>query len=268
MAARAWRHGRTQPTSSRSPTAATAAASVTRPRQARPRGWPIQRRSWSFSAGDHTTRSLTVTVPATATPGEYIGGLVVENDGPVQGEGAVAFDQIEREAIAVAITIPGARVPELKLGEANHEIVAGRSVVTIAARNTGNVRLKPAVLVLRDASGHRGQASTIPDGYVLRSNGHARRRVARHAPFARQLYGRADAHRRARRASGRRGGPLIVGSQPAIAPGGGGSAAAGPGRARRNVRIDRTRPRGLASRLRRSRAGAFLTFGIGVDRGA
>jgi hypothetical protein len=59
-----------------------------------------------------------------------------------------------RQAIAVVITIPGARLPELGLGEAHHDIVAGRSVVTVAVHNTGNVRLKPIVaFILRDASG-------------------------------------------------------------------------------------------------------------------
>jgi hypothetical protein len=104
-------------------------------------------------AGRHLTRSLTVTVPVDATPGEYISSLVVENDVSVEGSGAIGFDQVVRQAIAVAITVPGARMPELRLGEARHEIVAGRSVVTIAARNSGNVRLKPMVeFVLRDAS--------------------------------------------------------------------------------------------------------------------
>jgi hypothetical protein len=104
-------------------------------------------------AGAHTRRALTVTVPLDAGPGEYISSLVIENDVPVPGGGAIAFDQFVRQAIAVVVTVPGARTPELHLGAAHHEVVAGRSVVTIAAVNSGNVRLKPAVaFVLRDAS--------------------------------------------------------------------------------------------------------------------
>lgn len=104
--------------------------------------------------GRHVTRALSVTVPADATPGEYISSLVVENDTSVHTDGAIGFDQVVRQAIAVVITVPGPRMPELGLGEANHEIVAGRSVVTIAVHNTGNVRLKPMVaFLLRDASG-------------------------------------------------------------------------------------------------------------------
>lgn len=104
--------------------------------------------------GSRVQRPLTVSVPAEATPGEYISSLVVESDAPVSGEGGVALDQVVRQAIAVVITVPGLREPELGLGEAHHEVVAGRSFVSIDVHNTGNVRLKPAVeFVLRDASG-------------------------------------------------------------------------------------------------------------------
>jgi hypothetical protein len=104
--------------------------------------------------GRHLTRSLTVTVPAETTPGEYISSLVVENDAPIHADGAIGFDQVARQAIAVVITVPGERTPELGIGEAHHEIVAGRSVVTVDVHNTGNVRLKPLVaFLLRDATG-------------------------------------------------------------------------------------------------------------------
>jgi hypothetical protein len=106
-----------------------------------------------LAAGGHVRRSLTVTVPLDAGPGEYISSLVLENDAAVRNSGGVAFDQFVRQAIAVVITVPGARQPELRLGKAHHEIVAGRSVVSVAVENSGNVRLKPIVaFVLRDAT--------------------------------------------------------------------------------------------------------------------
>jgi hypothetical protein len=125
-----------------------------------------------LTPGAHTRRALTVTVPADAGPGEYISSLVIENDAPIHGDGAIAFDQIVRQAIAVVITVPGARAPELKLGEAHHEIVAGRSVVTIAVENSGNVRLKPAVaFVLRDATRTEMSRTTFQmDTFYARTN--------------------------------------------------------------------------------------------------
>jgi hypothetical protein len=50
--------------------------------------------------------------------------------------------------------VPGTRSPGLAIGEATHEVVAGKSVVSIALENTGNVRLKPLVtFALLDATG-------------------------------------------------------------------------------------------------------------------
>ena len=95
--------------------------------------------------GEHVRRSLTVTVPADTGPGEYITSLVLENDAVVRGDGDVAFDQIVRQAIAVVISVPGDRVPALELGDARHTVVAGRSIVSVAVENSGNVRLKPVI---------------------------------------------------------------------------------------------------------------------------
>jgi hypothetical protein len=104
-------------------------------------------------SGGRARRSFAVTVPLDAGPGEYITSLVIENDDPVRSDAGVAFDQIVRQAIAVVITVPGVRAPELVLGEAHQEIVTGRSIVKIAVENSGNIRLKPLVaFVLRDAT--------------------------------------------------------------------------------------------------------------------
>ena len=105
-------------------------------------------------AGSGVRRTFTVTVPTDAGPGEYITSIVLENDRPIQGGGAVALDQIVRQAIAVVVTVPGQRSPGLAIGEASHVVVAGRSIVSVAVENTGNVRLKPVVtFTLRDSAG-------------------------------------------------------------------------------------------------------------------
>jgi hypothetical protein len=106
--------------------------------------------------GERVRRSFTVAVPADAGPGEYITSLVLENDEPITDDGAVALNQIVRQAVAVVVTIPGQRSPALVIGEATHKTVAGRSVVAIAVENPGNVRLKPIVaFTLFDAAGDR-----------------------------------------------------------------------------------------------------------------
>jgi hypothetical protein len=89
-------------------------------------------------------RDFTVSVPENAGPGDYITGLVVENQNPIAGSGGVALNQIVRHVLAVAIAIPGPRHPALHISSAAHLLVAGRSVVAIAVENSGNSQLKPA----------------------------------------------------------------------------------------------------------------------------
>jgi len=105
-----------------------------------------------LAVGDRSTRAFTVTVPADAGPGEYITSLILENEHPIEQDGAVAARQVVRQALGVVVTVPGERSPEIEIGGATHKVVAGRSVLSVAVSNPGNVRLKPRVDVsLRDA---------------------------------------------------------------------------------------------------------------------
>jgi hypothetical protein len=88
-------------------------------------------------------RQFTVSVPADATPGDYITSLVLENENPIEGSGGVALNQIVRHALAIAIAIAGPRFPALDITSAAHTFVGGRSVVGIAVENQGNSKLKP-----------------------------------------------------------------------------------------------------------------------------
>jgi hypothetical protein len=111
-----------------------------------------QPRILQLPAGKAIERTFTLTVPKGTAPGEYISSVVVENDKPVKGRGAVAIDQVVRQAVTVAVRVPGALRPALAIGNARHSVVAGRSVVGVDVRNTGNARLKPrGQLVLGDS---------------------------------------------------------------------------------------------------------------------
>lgn len=85
-----------------------------------------------------------VTVPAGTPPGEYVTSLVIENVEPHRGTGSVAIDQVNRNAIAVAIEVPGAERAELQIGAVHHQVTAGFSVVTFEIDNPGNRHLRPA----------------------------------------------------------------------------------------------------------------------------
>jgi hypothetical protein len=120
-------------------------------------------RVMDLRAGQNVHRSLTVAVPSNVGPGEYISSIVLENDQPIRGAGAVALDQIVRQAIAVVITVPGDRAPAIAIGGATHKVVDGKSTIAVAVENTGNVRLTPlADLTLFDASGAEVSKATIP----------------------------------------------------------------------------------------------------------
>lgn len=109
------------------------------------------------------TRAFTIAVPRNTGPGEYITSILLENDKPTGGTGAVALSQVTRQAIAVVVTVPGPRNPALAIGRANHTIVAGKSVVAVGVENPGNVRLKPvATFALFDAAGSRVTQATVP----------------------------------------------------------------------------------------------------------
>jgi hypothetical protein len=116
----------------------------------------------ALGVGERTRRSFTVTVPRDAPPGEYITSLLLENNQPILGDGVVGLGQIVREAVAVVITVPGQRSPQLAVGGATHQVVAGRSIIRVAVQNPGNVRLKPRVgFSLFDATGAQVTRATI-----------------------------------------------------------------------------------------------------------
>jgi hypothetical protein len=125
-----------------------------------------------LAVGAGVRRSFAVTVPADSAPGEYIASLVLENDRPLPGNGAVALNQVVRQAVAVVVTVPGQRSPALAIGLASHKVVAGRSVVSVAVENIGNIRLKPRVkFALVDASGTPVSESTMPmDTFYAHTN--------------------------------------------------------------------------------------------------
>jgi hypothetical protein len=112
--------------------------------------------------GERDRQAFPVAVPGDAEPGEYITSIVLENDKPIPGSGSVTVDQIVRQAVAVVVTVPGKRAPALAIGEATHKVVAGRSVVSVAVENPGNVRLKPLIdVVLLDRAGAKVSQAQI-----------------------------------------------------------------------------------------------------------
>lgn len=119
-------------------------------------GWiAYAREDLSLDPKAAVQRTFSVTVPADVLPGEYTAAIVVQNAEPMGvGSGGVGINQIDRHALAVAITVPGERRPGMAIGGVHHNLAAGTSIISFDVENTGNVRLRPeGEFVLFDGSG-------------------------------------------------------------------------------------------------------------------
>ncbi|HEX3722715.1 MAG TPA: DUF916 domain-containing protein [Nitrolancea sp.] len=98
-----------------------------------------------IDAGKSETRTFNVSVPSDAKPGEYLTALVIQNAIPTSASdsGSVAINQVNRQAIAVSITVPGPMVPGLAINQISYKPVGDRSVLDFDVANTGNMNLKP-----------------------------------------------------------------------------------------------------------------------------
>jgi hypothetical protein len=109
--------------------------------------------TFSLGAGATDTKTFSVTVPAGTPPGQYMSSIVVESDAASAGANQVTLDHVLRQAVAIAIRVPGTLEPHFALSDARHTTVGGRSVVEVSLRNDGNQRLKPTgTMTVTDAT--------------------------------------------------------------------------------------------------------------------
>ena len=125
----------------------------------------------TLQSGLATLRTFSVSVPDGTPAGEYVTSVVLENDAPIKGSGGVALDQVVRQAVAVAVRVPGPLRGGLSIGVASHKVAAERSVVAVEVSNTGDRRLTPsATIVLHDESGTRVSEATVAmDSFYART---------------------------------------------------------------------------------------------------
>lgn len=106
-----------------------------------------------LAGGERVRRTVTVSVPTDAAPGEHVTSLIVEH--PPQpgaanastndtgGGGGITLAQSTRQALPVVIDVAGPHTPKLAIGAAAHVFAGPRSVVSVAVTNPGNVRIHP-----------------------------------------------------------------------------------------------------------------------------
>jgi Bacterial protein of unknown function (DUF916) len=114
------------------------------------------------------TVSVSIDVPAGATPGDYLGGVSVEALGQSQTAKVtrgLAIGETDRYAIGVEVKLPGPRYPAVKLTGATVSREPAGLVFHVNASNTGNVILKNVRGWVRVTSGNRVvSAATVAPG--------------------------------------------------------------------------------------------------------
>jgi hypothetical protein len=109
-----------------------------------------------------TVVTFEIAVPAGTAAGQYIAALVIENAVPVRGSGPVRLDQVNRNAIAVAIDVPGSRKPALAIGGVTVKSILGATFLVFEVRNPGNRHLRPAgAFRLLDAAGSQVSTGSV-----------------------------------------------------------------------------------------------------------
>jgi hypothetical protein len=113
-----------------------------------------------LAAGGQKRIAFTVTVPAGASPGPHLAGIVAE---PVQeqlssrsnGKASVQIKFRSLAIVAVEIDVPGPLHAQLTVGAIKPGGRKGTQQLLVHLANTGNVMLKPAgTLAIRDTTGH------------------------------------------------------------------------------------------------------------------
>ena len=115
----------------------------------------LDRAELTLQPGEQQTVDFTVTIPAAATAGEHLGGLVALDTAIKQGApGALRIDTQSRMVTAVQVNLPGQTVERLTVGGVSTGGPEGKQILLLDLRNAGNIMLRPVgSLVVTDAAG-------------------------------------------------------------------------------------------------------------------
>ena len=109
----------------------------------------LSTRRLTIPAGEQASVQVTAAVPASAAAGDYLSGVGIEARGQREqstAEKNVAVSSAQRFVVGLEVKVPGARNPEVELGNARVERQPAGVTFLVDARNTGNV-------ILTDATG-------------------------------------------------------------------------------------------------------------------
>lgn len=109
----------------------------------------------TLAPGQSRVLSFSVTVPAGATPGDHVGGIVADNQTLTQRKngGAIRIKIKHLTVDAVVVRVAGPTAPGLRLGRATATGGNGFQYLHIGLANTGDVMIKPSGTLLVQSGG-------------------------------------------------------------------------------------------------------------------
>lgn len=119
----------------------------------------MQRSAVTLSPGGHEIVHFTVHVPHTASPGQWVAGIVAETSNIEKGKRTKNKTSVQvrirsQTILAVQVNVPGPAKPRFTVGAASAGGTHGFQQVLIHVANVGNVLAKPhGVVTIVDASG-------------------------------------------------------------------------------------------------------------------
>jgi hypothetical protein len=108
----------------------------------------------TLAPGEQRAVGFTVTIPATATAGQHVGGLAAEDAAPQPSTtgGNLRVNVRTLVQTAVQINLPGPRVDQVTLGDVTAGGQAGDQTLLLGLTNAGNQMVKPTgTLTVTDA---------------------------------------------------------------------------------------------------------------------
>ena len=105
--------------------------------------------SITIPADSDLTVPFRLSVPLTATPGDYAGGIIIQSP-PIQGEtttsdgdAALRLDVVQRQGVRIYLTVAGTATTQLSHGALSWERSGDAVTFTLPIQNTGNTILYP-----------------------------------------------------------------------------------------------------------------------------
>jgi hypothetical protein len=116
----------------------------------------------TLDPGAEITLPFTFTVPLDAMAGEHVAGIVAENADPITSGPDATIPVVQRAAVPIWETVPGAITTGLEIDSVRYTTRGGGSAFDVEMSNTGNVSLDSVVGTLQITDEARAPVCSLP----------------------------------------------------------------------------------------------------------